>query len=128
MPEPDIFEQKVRLPGKKFLKKHPNTIPTTKQWKNQDYWKYIRFHMHDAYEGICAYSAHWIPRGESIPNIDHFVPKSQRPDLAYEWDNYRLACPLINILKRDFQDVLDPFIIGKEWFFLSFPQLLVHPN
>lgn len=126
-PEPDIFDQLVRIPGKKFLKKLSNAKPTYKQWKNQDYWKHIRFHLHDVYSGICAYSAHWIPRS-SNPNVDHFIPKSVKPELAYEWSNYRLACPLVNTLKKDYQDVLDPFIIENNWFFLDFPSLMMKVN
>lgn len=127
-PEPDIFDRLVRTPGEKFLKKLNNSKPTTKQWENQDHWKHIRFQLHTAYKGICAYSALRIPRGSSNPNVDHYIPKSKRPDLAYEWSNYRLSCPLANTLKRDFQDVLDPFTLPPNWFFLDFPSLLLKPN
>lgn len=126
-PEPDTFDKLVRTPGKQFLNRLSNTKPTFKQWKNQNHWKHILPHLYKAHKGICAYSAHWIPRGDN-PNVDHFIPKSARPDLAYEWSNYRLACPRINILKKDFQDVLDPFTIGDNWFFLDFPSLLMRPN
>jgi hypothetical protein len=49
-------------------------------------------------------------------------------DLAYEWSNYRLACPLVNTLKRDYQDVVDPFVLKKNSFFLDFPSLIVRVN
>ena len=29
-------------------------------------------------------------------SVDHFVPKSRRWDLVYEWSNYRLACTTMN--------------------------------
>lgn len=83
--------------------------------------------MYDAHNGICSYIAHWIPRS-SNPNVDHFIPKSVRPDLAYEWSNYRLTCPLVNTYKKNYQDVLDPFTLPKDWFFLDFPSLLIRPN
>jgi len=83
--------------------------------------------LYEAYNGVCSYIAHWIPRS-SNPNVDHFIPKSVRPDLAYEWNNYRLACPLVNTYKLNYQDVLDPFMLSKDWFFLDFPSLLTRPN
>lgn len=127
-PEPDVFDQLVRIPGKHFLRKLSGSKPTYKQWKYQDHWKHIRFHLYKAYHGICAYSAHWIPCGSTVPNIDHFIPKSVEPELAYEWGNYRLAGSLVNALKRDWQDVLDPFTIEDNWFYLHFPSLMLHPN
>lgn len=126
-PEPLLFDQKVRVPGLKYLKKCSGITITTKQWSKHDYWKNIRYVMHDAYYGICAYCATWIPR-ESNPNIDHFIPKSKRPDLAYEWSNYRLAYQLVNTHKGNYEDVIDPFILGDNWFFLDFPSLLIKPN
>lgn len=126
-PEPDIFDELVRTPGKQFIKKLSNSKPKSRQWEKHNHWKHISPHLYKAYDGICAYSAHWIPRGDN-PNVDHFIPKSVKPELAYEWSNYRLASPLINTLKRDFQDVLDPFTIGNNWFFLDFPSLLIRPN
>ena len=30
------------------------------------------------------------------PSVDHYVAKSGRWDLAYEWSNYRLACAAMN--------------------------------
>ena len=127
-PEPDVFDQCVRIPGKRFLGSLSDVKPTTRQWGNHDYWKHIRSHLYKAYNGVCAYSAHWIPTGSSVPNVDHYVPKSIKPSLAYEWNNYRLAGELPNALKGNWQDVLDPFTIGKDWFLLRFPSLLVYPN
>lgn len=127
-PEPDIFDQCVRIPGKRFLDSLSGSKPTTRQWGNHDYWKHIRFQLYKAYRGMCAYSAHWIPCGSVVPNVDHYVPKSVKAEIAYEWSNYRLAGALVNALKGDWQDVLDPFAIEDDWFFLKFPSLLLHPN
>ena len=57
-PEPITFDQLVRKKGKLFLRKFSTSKPTTKQWEKKDYWKYIRKDLYDAYDGICAYSAH----------------------------------------------------------------------
>jgi hypothetical protein len=126
-PEPSTFDQLVREKGKLFLINFSISNPSTKQWEKKDYWKYSRKDLYDAYDGICAYSAHWIPFTDN-PNIDHYIPKSVRPDLAYEWNNYRLSCSYANSLKKDFQDVLDPFQICNDMFFLDFPSLLVIAN
>jgi len=31
-------------------------------------------------------------------------------------------------MKKDFQDVLDPFCVGQGWFILEFPSLIVRAN
>jgi hypothetical protein len=126
-PEPEDFDELVRKRGKKFLSKFTTSKPTSKQWSSNDYWNEVRTCFYDAYQRICAYSAHWIPPTAN-PNIDHYIPKSVNKDLAYEWSNYRLACPLANTLKRDYQDVVDPFTLKKESFFLDFPSLLISVN
>jgi hypothetical protein len=58
-------------------------------------------------------------------SVDHFLPKSRRPDLAYEWSNYRLAIPQVNSYKGDSTDVIDPFVVHDGWFVLDFPSCLV---
>jgi len=65
-----------------------------------------------------------VPHG----SIDHFLPKSRRCDLAYEWSNYRLATHRVNLHKSDSLDVLDPFQIQPGWFVLDFPSCLVVPG
>ena len=47
------------------------------------------------------------------------VPKSTAWDQAYEWDNYRLACSLMNSRKGDAASVLDPFDVEDGWFVLE---------
>ena len=126
-PEPLNFDEMVRQRGQKFLRKFTTTQPTTGQWKENAYWNKLQAEFYKAYKGICAYSAHWIPRSDN-PNIDHYIPKVIRPDLAYEWNNYRLACPLVNGCKGNSENILDPFTIQKDWFTLDFPALLVKPN
>lgn len=118
--EPHHFRELVRDPGLKFLKSNPK--PKSGEWKS--YWQRALPDLHDAYLGVCAYSAFWAPDC----TVDHFVPKSVSPALAYEWDNFRLATPKMNSRKRDYTDVLDPFEIGNGWFVLEFPSLIVKPN
>jgi len=121
-PEPPDFDAKVRTPGKAFLKRNPN--PTT--WK--ECWRNCLWDLYESYGRICAYSAHWFSRCEGIATVDHFIPKSKNPSKAYEWDNFRLATLRMNSLKKDHQDVLDPFRIAKETFVLDFTTLIPEPG
>lgn len=122
-PEPPDFTQKVRAPGQAFLRNNP--APT--DWHNHDDWRNALHDLYEAYNGICAYSAEWIPP-LSDPTVDHFVPKSARPELAYEWRNYRLAFLRLNRNKLNYQDVLDPFVLQPNWFVLDFPSLQITAN
>lgn len=60
--------------------------------------------------------------------IDHFQPKSQRPNRAYEWDNFRLALYKMNSYKGDRTDIIDPFAVGPGWFVLDMPSCLIRPG
>jgi len=116
------FDVQVRQPGLVFLGNTPN--PNSAQFKKKNYWSRALPELHAAYSGICAYTAMYIPdRG----SVDHFHPKKLFPNLAYEWDNYRLANGRINSTKGDSQDVLDPFEIEDEWFHLDLPSCLIKP-
>ena len=128
-PEPADFQDKVRNPGESFLNDHKSIEEgETVNWKNREYWRRILLDLYDSYDSICAYSAHWIPRDTGVSTVDHFVPKSVAPQLAYEWFNYRLASLKMNSRKGKYQDVLDPFKIQEGWFILKFPSVLVKPN
>jgi hypothetical protein len=123
-PEPSDFAQKVRKPGTAFLRQinHPPN------WENREYWRNALPALYQSYAGICAYSAHWIPNDTGVATVDHFIPKSDAPHLAYEWSNYRLTSLKLNGRKGNYQDVLDPFKLKPNWFILDFPSLLIKPN
>ncbi|MDE0103529.1 MAG: hypothetical protein OXN89_14225 [Bryobacterales bacterium] len=61
-------------------------------------------------------------------SVDHFLPKSKHPSLAYEWSNYRLARPKLNNNKADSEAVLDPFQVRDGWFVLDCPSCLIRPG
>lgn len=124
-PEPDIFNDRVRVPGMKYLTHTPS--PTTSEFNNHSYWLRVLRNLHDAYRGICAYSCHWIPYDTGADTVEHFLPKAIYPKQAYEWDNYRLVCGTLNGRKGIFDDVLDPFHIENGWFVMDFPSLQVKP-
>lgn len=57
--------------------------------------------------------------------MDHFEPKSLKPELAYEWSNYRLASERLNSYKADSTAVVDPFDVQAGWFELDFATFFV---
>ena len=60
--------------------------------------------------------------------VDHFSPKSVNPELAYEWDNFRLASERLNNYKGDSTAVADPMHIQPGWFALDFHSFYVVPG
>ena len=60
-------------------------------------------------------------------SLDHFLPASRFRHLAYEWNNYRLACGQVNSYKGDSTDIIDPFLVRDGWFVIDFPSCLVRP-
>ena len=122
-PEPPSFEAKVRGPGKLFLKKFPK--PSNEEFRKASHWQACLPDLRRAYSEICAYSACWV---HSEGTVDHFWPRTKRPDLAYEWKNYRLACARLNAYKGSSTDVLDPFHIQPGWFVLNFDNFFVESS
>lgn len=123
-PEPAGFEANVRRPGRAFLR--ANRTPSASDFKPHQYWKWAANELYEAYRRTCAYSCMYIPTPAGT--IDHFAPKARRPDLAYDWENFRLALHRMNLYKGDSTDVLDPFSIQPGWFVLDFPSCLVRPG
>ena len=121
--EPHNFDVDVRIPGKKFLAKTPN--PTSEEFKKNSFWKNIAKEIYEAYSRVCAYTCNYIeaPSG----TIDHFKSKSSHPQLAYEWENYRLCVHRVNGYKG-VNDIIDPFIVRPGWFVIDFPSCLVKPG
>lgn len=124
-PEPESFSDRVRMPGAAFLSNLPN--PTAKQWVRKEYWRKALPDMRTSYHGICAYSALWISSVTGGHSIDHFVPRALRPDLAYEWTNFRYASSKLNARKGT-QSILDPFQVEPDSFTLDFDSFLVKPS
>lgn len=122
---PIDFNEKVRNPGNRFLRRIPT--PTKKQWKDKEYWRKILPDMRKAYNSICVYCAHWIPHSTGNHSIDHFVPKSQDPSLAYEWSNFRYVAARFNSRKGT-KIILDPFTLLPNWFVIDFTSLFIKPS
>lgn len=115
--EPGNFDQLVRQPGRTFLA--TNTPQSSREFV--PHWRKIKRDLNKAYDNICAYTSIYLLSG----TVDHFLPKSKYPELAYEWDNYRLALDIVNQNKNDSTGLLDPFEIKEGWFALDFPTCYV---
>ncbi len=124
-PEPVNFTYRVQKPGREFLKSVSQ--PTSKQWKGKEYWRRVLPDMRSDYNSICAYCALWIPYGTGRHSIDHFIPKSVEPSLAYEWSNFRYVSARFNSRKGT-RSILDPFQLNEGWFILNFFTFLIKPN
>jgi len=119
-PEPSDFGIKVRTPGQAFLRRIPS--PNNRQFKAERHWRHSLSDLYAAYNGVCAYSAHWIPPKGTV---DHYLPKAADPQLAYEWSNFRLCTDRMNNYKDDKNDVMDPFKIQNGWFVIDFTTFFV---
>lgn len=126
-PEPESFADRVRKPGRDFLKRLVRK-PTNKDFRKHWHWNRISPELYQAYDGICAYSAHSIPSGTQQASVDHFIPRSCSPDLAYEWSNYRLAMESLGNHKGKTCEVVDPFYIKHDWFILNFATFQIEPS
>jgi hypothetical protein len=122
-PEPEGFNEKVRIPGKTFLKNNPS--PNSRQLQSHNYWKHVKSDLYQLYKNICAYTGEWFP--VTSATVDHFFPKSKKPQLAYEWDNYRLTTDKMNHIKADKVDLIDPFDVRIGWFVLELPGCVIKP-
>ena len=122
-PEPATFAVQVRNPGRAFLRHTPK--PNRDEWKKANFWMSCLPDLRTSYRHICAYCCFWVPMDSSV---DHFQPKSTHPNLAYEWNNFRLAHPKVNGYKADKTGLLDPFNIQPGWFILDFANCHVKPN
>ncbi|MFO1351008.1 MAG: hypothetical protein U1F68_10175 [Gammaproteobacteria bacterium] len=109
----------------KFLAENMPSI--SKNFKLPQHWKWASRELYEAYGRICAYSCIYIPSSYGW-TIDHFLPKSQYPNQAYEWGNFRLALQKMNSYKGDNTDIVDPFAVQPGWFVLDFPSCLVKPG
>ncbi len=128
--EPDSFDAKVRQKGRAWLQKKaiPLDQPLPPKTRLEPYWRQCLDELHTSYDGCCAYLAMYLVRATGGVSVDHYISKSHRPDMAYEWSNYRLASLRMNSRKRDYDDVLDPFEVDTGWFRLELVTGRVYPN
>lgn len=116
-PEPAEWNDACRRHGRAWLDTHPEYD------RPHPYWTEFEPHLRAAFDGMCAYCAMRIMKGE----MDHFLPiahlKKEKLDaLAYEWSNFRYADGSLNGRKGD-RPVLDPFLVEDDWFEILLPSL-----
>lgn len=129
-PEPAAFDAAVRQKGLAhlILGDFPLNLPLSPNADIEPYWRACLTDLHQAYGGVCAYLCVFFERVMGGGSVDHFIAKSANAGLAYEWDNYRLACSTMNSRKREYSDVLDPFFLAPDLFRLQLSTGHIYPN
>lgn len=122
-PEFPTFAVRVRNPGVAFLATCQH--PTSEQFRKKNFWNRAAPELHAAYSGVCAYTSMFLPEQGTV---DHFLPKTIHPHLAYEWSNFRLASGRVNSSKGNALGIVDPFDVEDDWFYLDIPACLLKPN
>lgn len=128
--EPAEFDNKVRQRGLAYLTRQKinlnEELPSGTELP--PYWRDCLDDLYRLYQGVCAYLCVRFERTIGAATADHYIAKKTLPRHAYEWSNYRLACMAMNSRKRDFEDVLDPFLIKEETFRLDLISGSIYPN
>ena len=115
VPEPNQFDAKARKPGNAWLSANSNAK------RPHDFWSSFLPELRGGFDDLCAYAAMLDPTGGTV---DHYLSFKNRPDLAYEWSNYRFASQVLNASKKTVDDaVLDPYEIRPGWFRILLPSL-----
>lgn len=129
-PEPATFNAEVRQKGLAHLNDRgfPLNQPLPPKADINPHWRACLTDLHQAYGGVCAYLCVFFERVMGGGSVDHFIAKSANAGLAYEWDNYRLACSTMNSRKREYSDVLDPFFLAPDLFRLQLSTGHIYPK
>lgn len=133
--EPPQFDAVVRIPGLLAIAELVGEAPPRRAGKRYakvadrreeipagkypPFWREVLPDLMREYREICAYCCIRIHPVTGGGSVDHFVPKSEDWSTVYEWNNYRPASRRMNSRKRDFPDVLDPFVVSDDWFRLE---------
>jgi hypothetical protein len=119
--EPPEFEERTGGPGRAWLR----TKDYLHRNRPQNYWSWCSEPLREAFHERCGWLAMYIADGQ----VEHLVSwdecKHERPELAYQWSNYRYVLPRLNSRKRNLSGVLDPFEVGVGWFRVELPSLLM---
>lgn len=86
--------------------------PTDSHWLEEN----IRGVLVEDFHKCCGYCGQLTPMGDPEQNnrkfgqVDHYNPKSKRPQLVYDWDNFIWCCENCNTLKGTFLDETAPLL------------------
>lgn len=108
------FDGRVRQPGAKHLGAQGAPVRA-----EQPYWRRALDDLGAAYDDTCAYLGIRLQKSTTFLTVDHFIPKSAAPHLAYEWSNLRLASQTVNTYKGEQSVPIDPFTVRLGEFALS---------
>ncbi|MGN8139857.1 hypothetical protein ACTJK3_02990 [Pseudomonas sp. 22105] len=113
--EPPGFDEKCRVKGNAWLVENPDAQ------RPRDFWSPFRLKLAEGFHDRCGYAAIFLTSG----TVDHSASWNERPELAYEWSNYRYVDAWINSSKskKRSADLLDPFEVGEGWFEIILPSL-----
>lgn len=123
IPEPADFDAECRQKGNQWLASHPGADTSI----YPGYWAKYENDLATAFHQRCGWWAMWIAEGD----VEHFLSRKNRPELSYEWSNYRYIAGSVNGSKGNHDDkVLDPFEVQNGWFEVLLPsmQLVATPT
>ncbi len=109
-PEPSTFDRDVRQRG----------LSVERAGGSSYAWRRAIPDLRAAYDDTCAYLGMRIDGATGLLTVDHFLPRTERPDLAFEWSNLRLSSHRMNTNKGRKTNVIDPFTVRSGEFALSF--------
>jgi hypothetical protein len=114
VPEPPGFDEQVRQRGMRWMAENPGAD------RPRNYWSPFFRALREGFKNLCGYSAMLDFSG----TVDHFHSFQSRPDLAYEWSNYRYATSRINSSKRA-REMIDPYEVQEGWFEVRLPSMQI---
>lgn len=143
--EPPSFDARVRAPGLSAIAELVGEPPTIRRKGPRrkkiaprrsaipadafpPFWRLATPELLASYGRVCAYTCLFIWPMTGSATVDHWAPRSRRWDQVYEWDNYRLACSLVNSRKNDYGGVIDPLEVTDGLFALDLVSLTACPG
>ena len=113
--EPASFDTRCRQPGLNWQRANPTAR------RPKPLWQAFTADLAEGFGDLCGYCAMLDPTGGTV---DHYLSVRARPDLVYEWANFRFANQAMNACKKNAdKQVLDPFEVGDGWFEVLLPSL-----
>ena len=118
--EPSFFHNEIRVKGRLWLQSKGiilnDIVPEGFKFKN--FWTKCKSYLEKKYNHYCAYTCFYMHATERS-SVDHIKPKScVGAYMAYEWKNYCLCCERINTKKGDKLNIIDPFKVTNNLFYL----------
>ena len=113
--EPVGFDARCRRPGGRWQIANPAAS------RPKPLWIPFTQELAAGFADLCGYCAMLDPTGGTV---DHYLSAKARPDLTYEWGNFRFANQAMNARTKNADaQVLDPYEVGVGWFEISLPSL-----